>query len=245
VALVTGAGVGIGRAVALRLAGAGAFIGIHYHSSALDAEATLAAVRGDGGDGRLLPADLTQESQAEGVVDTLVEAAGRLDIVVNNTGTPLARVSIEECPTELWRSVFDVNVTSAFFICRRAIRHLRASGRGSIVNVLSLSAQTGGAGGAGPYAAAKGALQVLTRTLARELAPAVRANGVMPGVIETRHHEVFSTADRMAEYRRQTPMARNGTADEVAHAVHFLTSDAASFVTGAILDINGGRFLRS
>ncbi|HEV3021278.1 MAG TPA: SDR family NAD(P)-dependent oxidoreductase [Pirellulales bacterium] len=245
VALVTGAGVGIGRAVALQLAGAGAFVGIHFHSSAAQAEATLTAIRSAGGEGQLLPADLTQEDQADGMVDALVAAAGRLDILVNNTGSPLARSSIEECPTELWRRVFDVNVTCAFFICRRAIRHLRACGHGSIVNILSLSAQTGGAGGAGPYAAAKGALQVLTRTLARELAPSMRANGVMPGVIETRHHEVFSTAERMAEYRRQTPLGRNGTADEVAQAVHFLASDAASFVTGAILDINGGRFLRS
>src|SRR5262249_4476693 len=118
-------------------------------------------------------------------------------------------------------------------------------GSGAIVNVLSLSVQTGGAGGAGPYAAAKGALEVLTRTLARELAPAGRGNAVMPGVIETRHHEVFMTAERMEEYRKQTPLGRNGKADEVAEAVRFLAGDGASFITGAILDINGGRFLRS
>jgi 3-oxoacyl-[acyl-carrier protein] reductase len=101
VALVTGAGVGIGRAVALQLAGAGAFIGIHFHSSAAQAEATLAAIRSAGGDGKLLPADLTQEDQADGVVDALVAAAGRLDILVNNSGSPLARSSIEECPTSM------------------------------------------------------------------------------------------------------------------------------------------------
>jgi 3-oxoacyl-[acyl-carrier protein] reductase len=113
-----------------------------------------------------------------------------------------------------------------------------------VVNILSLSVQTGGAGGAGPYAAAKGALQVLTRTLARELAPEVRVNAVMPGVIETRHHEVFSSAGRMEEYRQQTPLGRNGTAEEVAQVVLFLASGAASFLTGALLDVNGGRFLR-
>src|SRR5207244_12039073 len=146
-------------------------------------------------------------------------------------------------PTDLWRQVFDVNVNAAFWVTRRAIPHLRASGHGSIVNNLTLSIQTGGSGGAGPYAAAKGALQVMTRTLARELAPAVRVNAIMPGVIETRHHEVFSTAERMEEYRQQTPLARNGTAEEVAQTVLFLASDASRFVNGALIDINGGRFL--
>src|SRR5205807_72202 len=136
------------------------------------------------------------------------------------------------------------NVTAAFLVTRQAIPHLRKSGRGCIINNLSLSIQTGGANGAGPYAAAKGALQVLTRTLARELAPQVRVNAIMPGVIETRHHEVFSAPARMEEYRRQTPLGRNGQAEEVAEAVLFLASDASSFLTGALLDVSGGRFLR-
>ena len=101
-----------------------------------------------------------------------------------------------------------------------------------------------GSGGGGPYAAAKGALQVLTRTLARELAPKVRVNAIMPGVIATLHHETFSTPAKMEDYKKQTPLARNGVADEVAQAVLFLASDASSFMTGAILDINGGRFMR-
>lgn len=244
VALVTGAGVGIGRAVALALAQAGADIGVHYHTSAAEAEETARAVRDLGAQAFLLPADLTIEEQATGIVDRLVEQAGRLDILVNNAGAPLARSSIEDCPTDLWRQAFDVNATSAFLVTRRAIPHLRAGGNGSIVNNLSLSVQTGGAGGAGPYAAAKGALQVMTRTLARELAPHVRVNAIMPGVVETRHHELFSTPERMADYRRQTPLARNSTADEVAPAVLFLVSDAASFLTGALIDISGGRLLR-
>jgi 3-oxoacyl-[acyl-carrier protein] reductase len=184
------------------------------------------------------------ETQALRVVDELIEKAGRLDILVNNAGSPIARSSIEDCSTDLWRQAFDVNVTSAFWVTRRAIPHLRSSGHGSIVNNLSLSVQTGGAGGAGPYAAAKGALQVLTRTLARELAPAVRVNAILPGVIATHHHEVFSSPEQMQEYRKQTPLGRNGAAEEVAQAVLFLASDAASFITGAILDINGGRFMR-
>jgi 3-oxoacyl-[acyl-carrier protein] reductase len=244
VALVTGAGTGIGRAIALALGSAGATVGIHYHSNRTGAEQVLGSLADLGAKGVLLPADLAVEDEASATVDRLLEQTGRLDILVNNAGSPVRRSRIEDCPTELWRQVFDVNVNSAFFVTRGAIPALRASGRGSIINNLTLSVQTGGAGGAGPYAAAKGALQVLTRTLARELAPQVRANAIMPGVIETPHHEVFSSPERMAEYRRETPLGRNGSAEEVAAAVLFLASDAGSFVTGALLDINGGRFLR-
>jgi 3-oxoacyl-[acyl-carrier protein] reductase len=244
VALVTGAGVGIGRAVAVMLAEAGALVGIHFHTSQAGAQEVLAEVRERRGQGVLLHADLTAETEANRVVDRLAAEAGRLDILVNNAGSPVRRTRVEDCPTDLWRRIVDVNVTSAFLVTRRAIPHLRASGRGSIINNLTLSIQTGGSGGAGVYAAAKGALQVLTRTLARELAPTVRVNAIMPGVIETRHHEIFSSPEKLEEYRQQTPLGRNGTAEEVARAVLFLASDASSFVNGAILDINGGRFLR-
>jgi len=245
VALVTGAGVGIGRATALALAEAGAAVGVHFHASEAGARQTLDAIRQRGGRAMLLQADLTNDAEADRTVDQVVAELGRLDILINNAGSPLRRTKIEDCPTDLWRQIFDVNVTSAFLVSRRAIPHLQASGQGSIVNNLTLSIQTtGGAGGTGVYAAAKGALQVLTRTLARELAPAVRVNAVMPGVIETRHHEVYSTPEKMEEYLRQTPLGRNGTADEVAQAILFLASDASSFITGATLDVNGGRFLR-
>jgi 3-oxoacyl-[acyl-carrier protein] reductase len=243
-ALVTGAGVGIGRAIARALAGAGAAVGVHFHTSEPEAQDTLRLIQDAGDMGFLLRADLTVEEQASAVVEEFVARAGRLDILVNNAGSPVRFTRIEDCPTALWREVFDVNVTSAFLVTRQAIPHLRAAGRGCVVNNLSLSVQTGGAGGAGPYAAAKGGLQVLTRTLARELAPAVRVNAVMPGVIATRHHEVFSSPEKMEEYRRQTPLGRNGTAEEVAQAVLYLVGPGASFITGAVLDVNGGRFLR-
>jgi 3-oxoacyl-[acyl-carrier protein] reductase len=243
VALVTGAGTGLGRAAALALAEAGAAVGLHYHTSAAGAEAVLEQIQTLGGRAVLLPGDLTREEQAAAVVQRLVADLGRLDVLFNNAGSPLRKALIEDCSTELWRQAFDVNVTAAFFVTRAAIPHLRAGSRGSIINNLSLSVQTGGQG-TGPYVAAKGALQALTRTLARELAPQVRVNAIMPGVIETPHHDRYSTPERLAEYRRQTPLGRNGQAEEVAQAVVFLASDQASFITGALLDINGGRFLR-
>lgn len=243
-ALITGSGVGIGRATALCMASAGATVGIHYRQSSAEAEQTLADVEKAGGKGMLLKADLADPGQGQQLVDDFVKAAGRLDILVNNAGSPVQRTKLEDCSLELWQEVLATNLTGSFIVTQRAIPHLRATGKGAIVNNLTLSIQTGGANGAGPYAAAKGGLQVMTRTLARELAPEVRTNAVMPGVIETRHHEQYSTPERMAQYRKETPLARNGTAEEVASVITFLASDAASFVNGALIDISGGRFLR-
>ena len=244
VALVTGASSGIGQATAIALAKAGAFVGIHFHRSQAGAEQTLAAIRATGADGLSLQADLSQPEQAHHAVDALVSHTGRLDILFNNAGSTIERARLEDCSLDVWQQVLATNLTSHFVATQRAIPHLRQSGRGAIINNLSLSVQTGGANGAGAYAIAKGGLQVMTRTLARELAPAVRCNAIMPGVIETPHHEAFTAPERMEQYRRETPLGRNGAAEEVAAAVVFLASDAARFVNGALLDINGGRFLR-
>ena len=243
-ALVTGAGVGIGRAAALALAEAGAFVGLHYRSSENEAQSALEEIRDIGGDAILLQADLTREDEANSVVDRLAEHSKRLDILVNNAGALVERARLEECSLELWNATFATNMSSAFLVTKRAIPHLRQSGNGRIINIISLSTQTGGANGAGAYAAAKGALQVFTRTLARELAPEIRSNAICPGVIETIHHEVHTAPERMEQYRQETPLARNGTAEEVAQAVLYLASDASAFTNGALIDVNGGRFLR-
>ena len=244
VALVTGSGVGIGRAMALELANAGAAVGVHCNHSVAEAEQVVCDIKSNGGMAWLLQADLSVPAQASLTVEQLVRQSGRLDILVNNAGSPIQRSRIENCSLELWQQVIATNLTSAFVLTQAAIPHLRASGNGAIVNNLTLSIQTGGANGAGPYAIAKGGLQVMTRTLARELAPEIRTNSIMPGVIETRHHEIFSSPERMQQYRQETPLGRNGTPEEVAEVVLFLVSDAARFVNGALIDINGGRFLR-
>lgn len=244
VALVTGGAVGIGRSSVLALGRAGAFIGLHYHSSRNAAESLLAELQAKGINAVLLPGDLTVEEDANRVVDDLVKAAGRLDILVNNSGGLVQRAKIEDCPLEVWRKSLDINATSAFLVTRRAIPHLRETGSGRIINLLSLSVQTGGANGAGAYAAGKGALMVFTHTLAKELAPHVRTNSIMPGTVETQHHEIHSTAEMMENYRKQTPLGRNTMPEEVASSVLFLASDMSSHINGALIDISGGRFLR-
>ncbi len=244
VALITGAGTGIGQSSAILLAQAGATVAVHYHSSAAGAEETLAGIQRHQGKGFLVRADLTDEAQTKSLIAQVISQAGRLDILFNNAGSVIERAKLEDCSLDLWRRVMDANLTSAFLAAREAIPHLKKSGHGSIINNLSLSVQTGGSGGAGPYAAAKGGLMVMTRTLAKELAPQVRVNSIMPGVVETPHHEAFSTPEKMEDYRRQTPLARNATSEEIARTVLYLASDASSFMTGAVLDLNGGRFLR-
>lgn len=196
-ALVTGAGGGIGRATAEALAAAGASVGVHYRTSRAEAEAVVAGIRERGGQAWALQADLADPDQARRLPGQFVERAGRLDILVNNAGSPVERSKIEDCSLELWQTILATNLTGTFLVTQAAIPHLKASGHGAIVNNLSLSVQTGGANGAGPYAVAKGGLEVLTRTLARELAPLVRVNSIMPGVIETRHHEMHTTPERM------------------------------------------------
>lgn len=244
VALISGAAVGIGRACALALGQAGAFIGLNYHSSKDAAESLYAELAAKNIKAMLLPADLTDEAQANAVVDKLVAETGRLDILVNNSGGLVKRAKIEETTLDNWRKSLDINLTSAFLVTKRAIPHLRNTGSGRIVNLLSLSVQTGGANGAGAYAAPKGGLMVFTHTLAKELAPHVRTNSVMPGTVETQHHEIHSTPEMLENYRKQTPLGRNTMAEEVASSVLFLVSDMSSHINGALIDISGGRFLR-
>ena len=244
VALISGAAVGIGRACALALGQAGAFIGLNYHSSKEAAESLYAELAAKNIKALLLPADLTDEAQANAAVDKLVAVAGRLDILVNNSGGLVKRAKIEETTLANWQKSLDINLTSAFLVTKRAIPHLRATGSGRIVNLLSLSVQTGGANGAGAYAAPKGGLMVFTHTLAKELAPEIRTNSVMPGTVETQHHEIHSTPEMLENYRKQTPLGRNTMAEEVASSVLFLVSDMSSHINGALIDISGGRFLR-
>jgi 3-oxoacyl-[acyl-carrier protein] reductase len=244
VALVTGGAVGIGKASVLALGRAGAFIGVHFYSSKSAAEALLAELKAEHINAMLLQGDLTDETDANRVVDSLVAETGRLDILVNNSGGLVKRAKIEDCPLDVWRKSLDINSTSAFLVTRRSIPYLRATGSGRIVNLLSLSVQTGGANGAGAYAAGKGSLMVFTHTLAKELAPYVRTNSIMPGTVETQHHEIHSTEEMLEAYRKQTPLGRNTMAEEVASSVLFLASDMSSHINGALIDISGGRFLR-
>lgn len=238
--LITGASTGIGAAVALRMA-LGNRVIVHYHTSREAAEEVAAGVQKRGGTALVAQADLSTESGCRGLAAFAAEHCGKLDVLVNNAGGVIRRQGTREFEWDLIARVFALNTFSAMFLSSQCVPLLEQGENPSIVNVTSIAIRHG-APTAAIYGAAKGALDVFTRGLARELAPAIRVNAVAPGVIETPFHDKYTTPERLAMFRSQTPLARNGTAEEIAAAVEFLIEN--QFTTGETLDVNGGLFMR-
>jgi len=242
--LITGASSGIGSATAVLFSRQGAFLGIHYFKTKAGAEKTLKQVKKNS-DGFLLCADVRDEKQVNKMVRQFAKLAGGIDVLVNNAGSLIDRRLYETATVDYHDDVYATNVRSVFLVTRAALPYLKKS-RGCIVNIGSVAGHTGGANGAGMYAGAKAAVATETIAMAREFAPyGIRVNSVLPGFIETRFHQRFSSARRRKEIARQTPLGRNGTAEDVAKAVLFLASDAAGFITGEYIAVNGGLYMRA
>jgi 3-oxoacyl-[acyl-carrier protein] reductase len=242
-ALVTGAGRGIGRAIAEGLTAAGADVCVHYHTSEAAAHEVVAAIRKLGRDAWCIGGDLTQAADVAKLFETLQKRWDWLDILVNNAGDLGRRCKVAEFSDELLQQVIDVNFTSAVYVTRAAIPLLRKGTDPSIINLSSIAAHTGGANGATVYAAAKGAVHTWTRGLARELAPEIRVNGISPGTAMTDFHRRHNTPENLAAVAASTPLKRLATADDHAAAVVFLSGKGASFITGEVIEINGGAWV--
>jgi NAD(P)-dependent dehydrogenase (short-subunit alcohol dehydrogenase family) len=243
--LITGASRGIGRAAA-ELAGArGWSVGVNYAGNDAAAAETVSLVEAAGGKAVAIRGDVSVEADVIAMFERTLAAFGALDGLVNNAGIVGATSRVADMSAERMRRVFDVNVLGAYLCAREAARRLSLSrgGRGgSIVNISSAAARLGSPAQYVDYAGSKGAIDTMTIGLARELGlEGVRVNAVRPGLIDTEIHASGGEPDRVGRIGPTVPLGRAGTAAEVAEAIVWLLSDAASYVSGAILDVSGAR----
>jgi len=262
VVLVTGASSGIGRATAEFFGECGASVAISYHRNQAGAESAVAAIAGGNNNGFLaqrgvtdvavssssralaIQADVTKNAEIEQMIKRVEDELGAIDILVNNAGSLVERLKTADLTEERWDEVFALNVKSAFFAAQAVVPKMLEKGAGVIVNVTSIAGRNGGAPGSIHYSAAKGAMLTMTKGLAKEFgAQGIRVNAVSPGVIDTPFHETFSTPEAMKNFANIIPMGRVGKSEEVAKVIAFLASDAASYLCGETIEINGGMLM--
>lgn len=243
--LVTGGGRGIGAATARLAAARGWDVAINCTRAVAAAEAVAAEVRDLGRRACVVPADVADEAQVLAMFATVDRELGPLAGLVNNAGVVDVAARVDEGSVARWQRMFAVNVLGSMLCAREAVRRMstRHGGRGgAIVNLSSAAARIGAAGQYVDYAAAKGAIDVFTLGLAREVATeGVRVNAVRPGIIETEIHASGGEPDRAARMAPLVPMQRAGSPEEVAAAIIWLLSDEAAYTTGSVLDVTGGR----
>jgi len=241
-ALVTGSSTGIGAAVAVAFGAAGMKVAVHYNSSKDEAEQVAARVEAAGGKAVLLSGDVRRAAVCVGLVEDTRKAFGRFDVLVNNAGSVVRRMPIQEATDDFYDEIMDLNARSVFACSRAAAKIFLAQGHGNIISTTSVAARMGGGVGSILYAGAKGFVSSFTRGLAKELAPhRIRVNAVAPGIIRTPLHDRLTKPEAYKVMVDATPMKRDGTSEECAATYVYLASDAfSSFVTGQVIEVNGG-----
>jgi 3-oxoacyl-[acyl-carrier protein] reductase len=240
-ALVTGGGTGIGQGIALALAKARARIAITYNNHKPDQDFADEVERHSGHPLTSLQLDATIETEVQRTVELLGRDFGRLDILVNNVGGLIQRSAIGDMDFKLWRQVLAVNLDSTFLMTHFALPLINEGGR--IINIASLAGRNGGHAGATAYATSKAAIFGFTRGLSKEQAASgITVNALAPGFIEaTPFHDTFTTPESKAATLETIPLGRAGVPEDVAGAALWLASEHARFVTGTVVDINGGQ----
>ncbi|WP_313407666.1 SDR family oxidoreductase [Stutzerimonas kunmingensis] len=245
VMLITGASRGIGAATARLAAYQGYALCLNFHQREDAVKQVLEQVRAAGVSAMTVKADVADESQVLQMFDMIDREFGRLDVLVNNAGMLEQQMRLEQMDAARWTRVLGANVIGSFLCAREAIKRMstqRGGQGGSIINLSSIAAQLGAPGEYIDYAAAKGAIDSMTVGLAREVAgEGIRVNAVRPGVIHTEIHASGGEPDRIERVKASVPMGRGGQAEEVAEAILWLASERASYTTGALLDVSGGR----
>ncbi len=243
-ALITGASRGIGEAAAVALATAGVRKLILHYNSYRQGIDDLVKKLGDSVSCQTIQADLAQNAGMESFLSDLGKLDAPIDILVNNAGFLVQRARLAESTPDLWDRVMNLNAKSAWFITQAVVPGMIERGGGVVVNLSSIAARNGGGVGAAIYAASKATVACFTKGLARELASkGVRINGVSPGTVDNHFHEVFSTQQMLDSMLASTPAGTLGTNEEIADVIVFLCSDAARFIHGQTIEINGGMFM--
>lgn len=244
VLLVTGASRGIGAATAVAGARAGYSVAVHYGTHGEEADAVCAKIRSAGGRAIAVSGDMASEPDIVRMFEVVDSQLGTISALVNNAGSVIAIRAIEDIDSSIIDRILAVNLAGPIYCCREAVRRMstaRGGNGGAIVNISSMAALLGGLPNEVPYAATKGGMDSLTIGLAREVATqGIRVNAIRPGVIDTPIH-AFHGEGFVERFSPNLPMQRAGTADEVAEAAIWLLSAAASYVTGSILNVSGGR----
>ncbi len=245
VLLVTGASRGIGAATALLAAQAGWAVAVNYSANSRAADGVVRQIRDGGGNAIALQADVSDEEQVLAMFQQIDADLGRLTGLVNNAGVVDVQARVEDMTVARLKRMFDINVIGSIVCAREAVRRMstrHGGSGGAIVNVSSAAARLGAPGQYVDYAAAKGAVDAFTIGLAKEVAAeGIRVNAVRPGLIDTEIHASGGLPDRVAQLAHLVPMQRGGTAGEVAQAILWLLSPAASYTTMSLLDVSGGR----
>ena len=245
VLLVTGGSRGIGAATALRAAAQGWSVAVNYTHNVLAADEVVRQIRQHGAQAITVQADVADEQQVMAMFEKIDAKLGRLRGLVNSAGVVDVASRVDEMSLARWQRMFAINAQGTFLCAREAVRRMstRHGGEGgAIVNVSSVAASLGSPGQYVDYAASKGAVDVFTLGLAREVAEeGVRVNCVRPGIIDTEIHASGGQPDRAWRLASTVPMKRPGTAAEIADTVLWLLSDASSYTTGAMVDVTGGR----
>ena len=238
VALITGSATGVGRACAVRFAQLGFAVIVNYSKSEDEAVETARLCEELGVPVQVIAATVADDAQVKGMIGHVVKAFGGIDVLVNNAGTTqfIAHADLDAVTDEIWDEIFQVNLKGAFYCSRAAMPYLRAR-QGSIVNVSSVAGQSG-QGSSIPYCASKGAMNTLTKSLAKAFGPDVRVNAVAPGPILTRWLE--GREEQIEKFLEQAPLGKAATPEDIADAVVFLAVGTAR-TTGQILVVDGGR----
>ncbi len=245
VAIITGASRGIGAATAKLAARKGYSVIVNYHRNEEAANTVVEQINVNGGSALAIAADVSVEAQVMRLYEETLSKFGRIDALVNNAGVLEQAMKLESMTVERMSRVFSTNVIGSMLCAREAVKHMSIKSGGSgggIVNVSSIAAVLGAPGEYVDYAASKGAIDTFTKGLAIEVADeGIRVNTVRPGVIYTDIHASGGEPDRVDRIKQSVPMQRGGTVEEVANAILWLLSEEASYTTGALIDVTGGR----